>query len=72
MLVLRKGTFEALQAQYKNEQKLAEELKVKLITTEAQRDQLNKDKSALVKSLGEEKNKTTALLSDRSALQALR
>ena len=67
---VKKSTFEALQAQYKNEQKQAEELKVKLITTEAQRDQLNKDKAILVKSLEEEKTKTTALLSDRSALQA--
>lgn len=67
---VKKSTFEALQAQYKNEQKVAEDLKVKLITTEAQRDQLSKDKTVLSKSLGEEKNKNTALLSDRSALQA--
>ena len=67
---VKKSSFEALQAQYKNEQKMVEELKIKLITTQAQRDQLNKDNSALAKSLGEEKNKTTALLSDRSALQA--
>ena len=67
---VKKSTFEALQAQYQNEQKQTEKLQVKLVTTEAQRDQLSKDKNALTKSFDEEKKKNTALLSDRSALQA--
>ena len=67
---VKKSTFEALQAQYQNEQKQTEELKVKLVTTEAQRDQLSKDKNSLTQSFNEAKKKNTALLSDRSALQA--
>ena len=67
---VKKSTFEALQVQYQNEQKQTEELKVKLVTTEAQRDQLGKDKNSLTQSFNEAKKKNTALLSDRSALQA--
>ena len=67
---VKKSTFEALQSQRAAEQKAAELLKVKLVTTEAQRDQAIKERDQLQVKLKRAETKNTELLTDQSQLQA--
>ena len=67
---VKKSTFEALQAQRATELQEAEALRVQLVTTEAQRDQITKEKGELQKKLTASETKNTKLLSDQSQLQA--
>ena len=66
---VKKSTYESLQAQHATSLKTLDELKIKLITNEVQRDQLTKEKDKLSKDLTLANNKNAQLLSDRSALQ---
>ena len=67
---VKKSTFEALQAQRVDELKVTEELKIKLVTTEAQRDQVTRERDSLQGHLKKAETKNTQLLSDQSQLQA--
>ena len=67
---VKKSTFEALQNQRATELKEAEILKVKLVTTEAQRDQMTQERDKLQSQLKASEHKNTQLLSDQSQLKA--
>lgn len=66
---VKKSTYEALQTKRKAELEATDQLKVRLVTTQAQRDQFKRDKSQLESTLTKERGKNTKLLSDRSELQ---